>query len=271
MTSRIGKCGDKTEQLYWGRLGKLVPHYQTFWQLYVVPLRAPGEIWFRQDIDPGIETIAIASYSTFSALGRAYERVYAKHENFRHIEDIYAAIQRAVELGVKTVNSFASLERDLLRSGSSVSPSELEEFKETRLSKYRNLLHDAILPMPKNGGRRKIPKLEKIDAYRLWTDVMYRYNDEDFVFAVDQIRGDFRATCSHLEAAWKAMCERYDFVKSKLESQFFIVAGEIGFKGSLVGPPAPSGHFYIGSDEEKGSVGNRFQILETPSIKRRKK
>ena len=129
----LQKFGDKTERQYWGRLKKLIPHYETFWQLYVVPLRAPESIWFRSDIDSTMETIAISSYSTFSALGRAYEQVYSNRDNYRHIEEVYMAIRRSAEIGVKPVDAFASLEQDPIHSASTLGASELREFIERRL------------------------------------------------------------------------------------------------------------------------------------------
>lgn len=183
---------------------------------------------------------------------------------------MYTAIQRSAELGIKLVNAFASLERDLTHSASTVSASELEEFKEKRLSKYRNLLHDAILPMPKHQNRRKIPKPDRIDQYRLWTQVMYHYHDDDFVFASDQVKDDFRATCSRLEDAWRAMCERYEHLQEK--SPIFVMATPLVVPdGSLLGPPAPSGDFYIGSDEEHHDPTRRFQMRELAKTVRQKK
>ncbi|MHB2007854.1 MAG: hypothetical protein ACYCOX_07380 [Acidobacteriaceae bacterium] len=267
---RLQRFGDKTERQYWGRLRKLVPHYEAFWQLYVVPLRAPGSIWFRPDLDATVETIAITSYSTFSALGRAYEQVYSNKEGFRHIEEVYMAIQRSAELGVKLVNAFVLLERDLRHTAGTLSASQLEEFIENRLSKYRNLLHDAILPMPKEQKRRKIPKPDRIDQYRLWTRVMYHYDDDDFVFASDQVKYDFRATCSRLEDAWKSMCLRYETLHHKMPSLFVEVTPALMPMGSLVGGPPASGDIYIGSDTRHLKAAQRFQVRELPKSVRRK-
>jgi hypothetical protein len=265
---RLQRFGDKTERQYWGRLRKLVPHYETFWQLYVVPFRAPDSIWFRPDLDPTVETLAITSYSTFSALGRAYEQVYSNEEGFRHIEEVYMAIQRSAELGIKLIEAFALLEEDRLHSAST---SELKDFIKNRLSRYRNLLHDAILPMPKNQKRRKIPKPDRIDQYRLWTRVMYHYDDDDFVFASDQAKGDFRATCSRLEDAWKSMCLRHESLRHKSPSLFVEATPTLLPMGSLVGGPPASGDIYIGSDTQHLKAAQRFQVHELPKSVRQKR
>ena len=77
---RLQRFGDSIEQASWRLLKKLVPHYETFWQLYVLPLRAVDSIWFHDGIDPQIETIAIMNYSTFAALGRARQKIYSDNE-----------------------------------------------------------------------------------------------------------------------------------------------------------------------------------------------
>jgi hypothetical protein len=262
---RLQRFGDKTEQQYWVRLRKRIPHYEDFWQLYVLPLRALGSIWFREDIDEKWETIAIASYSTFSALGRAYEQVQTNKDRFRHIAEVYMAIQRSAELGVKLVNAFASVNGGPLLSANSSVASELEEFIENRLSKYRNLLHDVILPMPKAERRRMIPKPDRIDEYRLWTRVMYHYNEEDFISASEQMKNDFEATCSRLEDAWEAMCLRRDSL-SRGESPLIVNVSKLALltmpAGSMVGGPPASGDIYLGSDSDRLKPARRFQVRQ---------
>jgi hypothetical protein len=265
---RLQKFGDKTEQQYWERLRKFIPHYEEFWQLYVLPLRESGSIWFRRDLDPKEETVAIANYSTFAALGRAHEQVYSNKDGFRHIEEVYMAIQRSAEVGIKLIQAFALLEEDRLHSPSILDSYELEDFIKRRLSGYRNLLHHAILPMPKQQKRRKIPKPDRIDEYRLWTRVMYHYNDDDFVFASDQAKADFTATCSRLEDAWKAMCLRYDFLPQSKNPLIVDVREMILPTGSQVGGPPASGDIYLGSDTEQPKPASRFQVQRTPKSTR---
>ena len=256
---RLQRFGDRIEQAHWGHLRKLVPHYETFWQLYVLPLRAGDSIWFQDGIDPQIETIAIANYSTFAALGRARHKIFSDHEHFRHVEELYMAIQRSLELGIKLINEFGRLEATLLHSKSCVSASPLEQFKERRLSAYRNLLHDAILAMPKEHKQRLIPKPDKIDAYRRWTHVMYHFDRKDFVLASTQVKKDFRETCSLLEDAWETMCDRHEQLTEVLPFSrtlpFPLTSG-----ASLAGPPAPSGDFYIGSDATNSAIAKPFRI-----------
>jgi hypothetical protein len=268
---RLRRFGDKTEQRYWDRLRRFIPHYEEFWQLYVVPLRAPDSIWFRRDIDPREEKVAIASYSTFVALGRAYEQVFTNQDGFRHIEEVYMAIQRAGEVGMKLIDAFAALEVHLQNRPSTLSTVELDRFIKDRLSRYRNLLHQPILPMPKLGKRRKIPKPNCIDRYQLWTTVMYDYDDEDFVFASVQAKDDFTATCSRLEDVWKAMCSRYSSLHRVRKPLIFDATQKVMIQGSLVGGPPASGDIYIGSDSEHVEPARRFHIQHRGPEKRKAK
>jgi hypothetical protein len=258
----LRKFGDKTERQYWDRLQRFIPHYEVFWQTYVVPLREEDSIWFREDIDPLLETVAIASYSTFLALGRAHQQVYANREGFRHIEEVYMAIQRAAEVGLKLIDAFLKLQEKYSRSHPLKSRVALNDFIKIRLSKYRNLLHDAILPMPKEEKRRKIPKPDKIDNYRLWTRVMYHYNDDDFIVASDQAKDDFIATASRLEDAWKEMCALYESFQNRLGPSIFHVTQETAFEGSMIGGPPASGTIYLGSDAMPSKPSYRFAVRQ---------
>lgn len=250
---RLHRFGDCTEQAYWGHLRMLVPHYERFWQLYVFPLRAGDSIWFQDGIDPQIETIAITNYSTFAALGRARHKIYSDNEHFQHVEELYMAIQRSVELGIKLVNEFGRLEIKLLQSKSCVNAGPLIQFKEGRLSGYRNLLHDATLAMPKENKQRLIPKPDKIDAYRSWTRSMYYFDREDFVLASTQVKNDFMATCSLLEDACETMCKRHEPLTQVLPS-FRSLRPSLSSSASLAGPPAASGDFYIGHSAANSAI-----------------
>src|SRR5579871_840067 len=181
---QLARFGDKLERDHWGHLQVLIPHYETFWQRYVYPLRSGHSIWFRNGIDPDLEDLAIASYSTYSTLARARQKIYSEHDEYRFLEELYAMVQRAAEIGVKLLNQFAEFYTGLRHCAPPVSASPTEQFIESRLKKYRNLLHDAILAMPKDDRRRRlIPKPEHIDQYRRWTVVMYEFKQADFVVA----------------------------------------------------------------------------------------
>lgn len=204
----LSRKGDKVEREYWGHLSKLMPHYEVFWREHVFPLRVPGQIWLRDSLDPHFESVAIANYSTFVSVGRARQKIFVNPENYKFVEEHYAALQRSCELGKKLIQRFDDLYKSLTKRRSGVSVAKLDEFIHQRLNGYRNLLHDEMLSTPKDEQKRRlIPKFEKIDKYRNWTTVMYHADWPDFVIASDQLRTDFKATCSHLEDAWEQMCK----------------------------------------------------------------
>jgi hypothetical protein len=224
----------------------LVPHYETFWRLYVFPLRSSTSIWFRNGVDAQLEDIAIASYSTYASLARARQKICTRPEEFRFLEELYAAVQRSAEIGVKLLNQFAAFYTALRHRPSSASSAPLEQLIEGRLRLYRNLLHDAILAMPKDDHRRRlIPKPEYIDQYRRWTTVMYGFTRSHFVVAAEQLRNDFRATCSLLEEGWKRMSEASDDLKDLPEFEAALSKGSDG--PALLYTPPTSGAFFLGA------------------------
>lgn len=204
---QLARDGDRLERAHWGHLRRLIPHYEEFWQTHVQPLRSAKSIWFRADLDPDCEVMAIANYSTFAAIARARHKIYSYNERFKYIEEQYAALQRALEIAEKLRQRFCKLYIDNLKKPCPVSGAGLDEFVDRHIRPYRNLLHDEMLAKPKDSeGRRLIPKRDVIDRYRNWTSVMYEMDMGDFVLAYDQVAADFRASCSQLESLWKQLC-----------------------------------------------------------------
>jgi hypothetical protein len=240
----LAKKGDELERGYWGHLSKLVPHYELFWRYHVFPLRVPNQIWLRDQLDPLFEAIAIANYSAFVSIGRARQKIFVNHENYKFVEEHYAALQRCCELGIKLIRRFDDLYESLTRQHSGVSSTKLGQFIDGRLDQYRNLLHDEMISTPKDERRRRlIPKFDKIDAYRQWSTVMYHLDRSDFVVAADQLKDDFKATCSHLEDSWKEMCAASAAI---LEHTEYIRRRDAGTAVACVGNPlAASGAIIV--------------------------
>jgi hypothetical protein len=204
----LARKGDEAERRYWRHLSPLVPHYEIFWRYHAFPLRVPGQIWLRDGLDPHFQAVAIANYSTLVSLGRARQRIFVNHEKYKFVEEHYAALQRSCELGKKLIERFDDLYESLTRRRSNVSAAKIDQFIDQRLNEYRNLLHDEMLSTPHDERKQRlIPKFDKINEYRDWTTVMYHLKRSDFVVASDQLKVDFRATCSRLEDAWEQMCK----------------------------------------------------------------
>lgn len=248
---RLAKVGDKTERDHWGHMRTLIPHYETFWQLFVYHLRSDGSIWFRDGVDSSLEGIAIASYSTFAALARARHKIFVDNEQYRHVEELYAAIQRSAEIGVKLMQQFAAFYAALASRSPAFSAEPLQGFIDDRLKRYRNLLHDAIMAMPKDSrGRRLVPLPDSIDEYRSWTKTMYSFRPECFVVAADQLKSDFRATCSRLEENWKMMSAAHQDLVVLPAFQAALSKGR--HVPQLMAAPPASGAFFLGASSAGG-------------------
>jgi len=131
-----------------------------------------------------------------------------------------------------------------------VSQDDLQNSIDTRLKPYRNLLHDEFLAKPKDlKGKRLIPRAAAVDKYRSWTKVMYEIDPSDFILAEEQIKGDFRALCSKLEAVWKNMCTASEAFWSLPSYQQLLAKGQ---DDSILanGRGPVFGSFILGSDAQ---------------------
>jgi len=203
--------GDAVEKATWPSLRDFFPHYETFWQTHIVPLRSTNSIHPRRGIDEDFEFLAMQHYSIYVNLGNAYERVFGRgqeeHTNFRFPDEIYATLHRAAELAIKVVDRFKHIFETCLNRKPKVDTSRIESLME-RIVSYRNLIHQEFPAIRIDAdGRLQIPRPEKLSVYRKWTDVLYESRAEDFVEMGIQLVDDFRALCSALETSWKTMCE----------------------------------------------------------------
>jgi hypothetical protein len=264
MIPTLQALGDSEDQGNWPHLEALIPHYESFWVKYVFPLRSEGAIWFKRGIDHRLESMAIASYSAFTALARARHKIFEEHEGYRHIEELYMQLQRAGEVGVKLIKEFNDIEGEFLAKKHTVNAGPLESLIESRLKKYRNLLHDAALAIPKGELGYLIPKPDKLLEYAQWSKTMFHFRDGDFVSAESQVKGDFFATASTLEAAWKAMSTAFDSLILKVEFQRVLHQGDSAVVPSSAVSLTASGNFSIGKSQTESSGRNVFTIVPLP-------
>jgi|HubBroStandDraft_2_1064218.scaffolds.fasta_scaffold23857_4 hypothetical protein len=252
--------GDADERKHWPHLEDLIPHYQIFWVHYVYPLRAEGSIWIKRGLDLRFERLAIASYSTFKILARARQKIFQDHDEYRHLEELYMQLQRAAEVGVKLVRQYCEIETSFSHKRCSVSVVPIETLIESRLNAYRNLLHDALLAVPKGERGRMVPKPEMLSLYAEWSRVMFNFNSDDFVSAESQVKNDFYATASILESAWKDMTNGYEELA---RSHDFLSALQ---KGVSEEPPttsvdiSASGMFFLGAKDPSYFALKSFPI-----------
>jgi hypothetical protein len=198
--------GDSIERTTWESLKDYFPHYEESWRLHVVPLRAQGSIHLRDAVDEDLQGFAMRHYSLYVNLARAYQKTGDPNMH-RFFDEIYANLQRSRELAVDLVATFRSIHQKCMQKAAEVNDSALARM-EGRLRDYRNLIHGPLLAYVKpENGRIRIPRPEHIEKYKLWTNVLYRSRPEEFEDVQTQLRNDFAALCSALEAVWKQMCQ----------------------------------------------------------------
>jgi hypothetical protein len=201
--------GDGIEKTTWPLLRDFFPHYETFWQIHIVPLRSTGSIHPRRGIDEDFEFLAMQHYSLYVTLGKAYARILGKEAffNLEFPDDLYAQLQRVAELALKVVERFENIFHGCLKKKVKVDTRSITQLID-RVDGYRNLIHTQFLAVHADpSGRLLVPRPEKLDQYPKWTDVLYHARAEDFVDVHKQLISDFSALCSALENTWKSLCE----------------------------------------------------------------
>ena len=169
-------------------------------------LRCAESIYLRNGLDDDFETLAMCNYTTFVNVARAFQKIENKSEDFKFSEEIYANLQRAAEVAIKTVDVFRKIYAECLNRKPKVSRAALQRIKGSFMT-YRNILHDPILATVKNSGVRQIPCRDKVGKYRRWTTAMFERDPEDFISVEMQLRNDFAALCSSLQSTWAEMSE----------------------------------------------------------------
>jgi hypothetical protein len=194
--------GDYLEKETWPRLEPYLSKYEVVWRMLVVPLRAARSIYLRPGIDPNLETFAMNNYTAYVNMTRALRKIDSKVDDFRFAEEIWANLQRAVEVAIKAAAAFSDLYRDCTRKEAKINTGQLDS-AETSVKIYRNRLHHPILATLKDESEtRLIAKRDKIEKYDLWTKVMFDPDLSDFVPVESQLWDDFSRVCSSLQNFW---------------------------------------------------------------------
>jgi len=194
--------GDQLEKETWTKLEPYLSKYEVVWRMHAVPLRAPGSIYLRFGIDPNLETFAMNNYTAYVNMTRALKKIESNADDLKFAEEIWANLQRAVEVASKAAKAFAEFYRDCTRREAKINTEQLDS-AETSVKIYRNRLHHPILATLKDENEtRLIPKRDKIEKYNLWTKVMFDRDLSDFVPVESQLRDDFSRVCSSLQDFW---------------------------------------------------------------------
>jgi hypothetical protein len=175
--------------------------------MLVVPLRIPDSIYLRSGINADLERFAMNNYTAYLNITRALSKIESNADDLKYAEEIWANLQRAVEVAKKAADAFSKVYGECTRKDIKINTQQLDS-AEASVKVYRNRLHDPIPATLKDEhGTRLIPKRDKLEKYSLWTKVMYDCDLSDFVPVESQLRDDFFRVCSSLQDLW-AQIER---------------------------------------------------------------
>src|ERR1700722_8147724 len=160
--------GDQLEMETWAQMQPYLSKYEIVWRMHVVPLRVPDSIYLRFGIDPNLERFAMNNYTAYVNMTRALKKIDEKIEDLKFSEEIWANLQRAVEVAIKAATAWSDLYRDCIGTDAKINTADLDG-AENEIKMYRNRLHDPILATLKDEyGHRMIPERDKIEKYDLW-------------------------------------------------------------------------------------------------------
>ena len=227
--------GDQLEKETWTKLESCLSKYEVVWRMHVVPLRAPGSIYLRFGIDPNLETFAMNNYTAYVNMTRALGKIESNADDLKFAEEIWANLQRAVEVASKATEAWSKFYRDCTGKDAQINTEQLESAKRS-VKIYRNRLHHPILATLKDeNGTRLIPKRDKIEKYNLWTKVMYYLDLSDFVPVERQLWDDFHRVCSSLQDFWAQieklsveLLQNAEYRRKTAAAESF--GGEVGYR-----------------------------------------
>ena len=194
--------GDSVEQSDWERIREYFPLYEEFWRRHLVPLRSPGTISLRSDLDADVECLAMHHYSCFVALSRAFRD--GSEGQFDDPVSIFANLQRACEMAEGVRDKFRELFRRCTGRTANVTDQSIQNAHE-RVRPYRNFLHKPIMgTLRTRDGDILVPKQGVLGQYPNWSSLRGA-PDEDLVAIRELFWNLFRGLCSALQNTWKDM------------------------------------------------------------------
>jgi hypothetical protein len=236
--------GDELERETWTELSAYISLYETIWRLFSVPLRRETSIYFRDGIDPDLEMLAMCNYTAYVNMARALDKIKRMEDDLKFSEEIWANLQRAVEVGKKAAEAFENVCASSTGRKLKVDRRQLEGAEE-EIKKYRNRLHHPVPATIKDDAKtRLIPRRELLEKYALWTRVMYHAKrDEDFVTVESQLRRDVEIACKALQSVWAQIKNHAPNLLASPRFQSKLFAGtRVPFAGaSPVNPVGASG------------------------------
>jgi hypothetical protein len=110
--------------------------YERIWLFFSMPLRRENSIYFRDGIDPDLEMLAMCNYTAYANLARALEKINSMEDDLKFSEEIWANLQRAVEVGQKAADAFDNVYTSSTGRAFKLDRRQLESAV-TQIKKYR--------------------------------------------------------------------------------------------------------------------------------------
>jgi transcriptional regulator len=194
------KNGDELERETWHELRNYIGLYETIWHLFSMPLRLENSIYFRDGIDPDLEMLAMCNYTAYVNVARALKKIKTMEDDLMFSEEIWANLQRAVEVGKKVAGAFEKVYASSTGKNLKLDRRQLES-AEVQIKEYRNRLHETVPATIKDAAKtRLLPKRELLSQYELWTKVMYHARRDDFVTVEGQLQSGNSSQYSSLRS-----------------------------------------------------------------------
>ena len=107
-----------------------------------------GSIYLRFGIDPNLETFAMNNYTAYVNMTRALGKIESNADDLKFAEEIWANLQRAVEVASKATEAWSKFYRECTGKDAQINTEQLESAKRS-VKIYRNRLHHPILATSK--------------------------------------------------------------------------------------------------------------------------
>lgn len=160
-----------------------------------------------------MELLAQSHYKCFQSLRLAHKKL----DETRHAEQTFSHLQNAANRAREVIMQFNQLRAACAPAVDVVPDTELGAFA-IRITKYRNAIHEDMLPMCLIDGQMHIPKVDRLDKYKRWS-ALETADRADLVVLRRELNDDFNELCRLIGAGWTAMLARSDALIQSAEYQ----------------------------------------------------
>ena len=255
-TYNLETHGDSRERVLWSTMRDRLPEYETLWREFIVlltnrvnpavPCDCEQWIRIRDDVRPELETIAMASYSAFYFLGRAWAEVQQEVGKMPIVdsfcpEDVFALLDSSAEnrrgllMASKKFLSKWTLWNDSL-CRCEQKPTCLRAIRD-----YRNaFLHNPVLGRAASRSRELIPKPEIVkQVCRSWRKAS-QLPESKLVDVREKENDLWNELADHMRGCWRSLAET--FISARQVEEFPKL---LGIESFFPIRPAPKSEFNV--------------------------